>query len=165
MPSEALRVLLDGHVLDYLLDEGPEAVAVVLRACEAGEVVLYETHVLRDELDAMPPDKGERWAELEALRARLTWAPRLPTAGLILDTSRLDEATLIPWDDVPVMEGLIGTDLRNAEDALLAMTARRDSLILVTADRGATNRAHAAGVEVLTPRDFVRACHSRVARA
>jgi predicted nucleic acid-binding protein len=161
MPLEPLNALLDGHVLDFLLVEGTEAIGTVLKACESGQVTLHSTHILADELNAMPLDKGERWAQLEALRARLTWAEPVPTAGFIVETSRLNEATLLPWSDVETLQELMGNDPRNAEDALLAMTALRDGLTLVTADKAATKRARAAGVVVLDPLAFVRACHER----
>lgn len=158
-----MHALLDVHVLDYILDEGQEALGAVLRACDAGRVTLYPTHLLRDELDAMPLDRGERWARLEALRARLPWAEPVPTAGFVLGTSRLDGAALLSWSDVETLDGLIGPNPENVEDALLAMTALRDGLTLVTNDRRATNRATAAGVAVMTPREFVRACYALTA--
>lgn len=148
----AVRALLDGHVLDLLADDAG-ALRVVTRALEEGHLELVQTYLLTDELDAMP-DRA-KWARLRELRARLR-GDDVATAGFVLGVSRLDAAQLMGGDDVKQYDRLTGGNVKHAEDALLALTARDKHAVLVTCDKRLTNRARGLGVNVCNPADFVQ---------
>jgi rRNA-processing protein FCF1 len=147
-----ILAVLDGNVLDYLADH-PDDVAVVEAARDSGRVKLLATHILRDELDAIESD-GEKWARLEAVRGRLGFE-EVATRGFVLDVSWLDKAQLTSWPEVDEFAQLSVGNPKHAQDALLALTAKRDGAVLVTADKGLTGRARALGIEVLDPAGFV----------
>ena len=157
MPDmQPLPALLDGNVLDYLL-ENPPALDRLRAARAAGSVILLATHVLPDELIAMTHDvaKAEKWEKLEAIRDELGFE-MVPTTGFVLDVSRLDEGILLSDEGAKTFRLLsVDNPKQHAEDALLALTANAHGAILVTEDQGLRGRARRQGIEVMGAAAFI----------
>ena len=152
MPTP-LPCMFDTNVFNRILD------GVVSIDALSGRVNAHATHVQRDEI-GRTKDPARRQS-LEAVFGSVTGAA-VPTASLVLDVSRLDEARLggssvVPtssavwgvskwgeakWtaDDnlfVPMkadLDALNGGKKNNTEDALIAETAIKDGYVLVTDD-------------------------------
>lgn len=161
-----LAALFDSHVLDHLADS-PDDLATLLQAQREGYLRLISTHILRDEIDAMLVDRQgaptdahrPRWRQLDAVLKALSFDVR-PTAGFVLDASRLDMAALGSEGDG--YDELSVNNIKNTEDALLTLTAERDGAMFVTNDRGARNRALARGVQAIPPTEFIKMLPARV---
>lgn len=149
--GEVVVAVLDGNVLDYLLDT-PGALGVVQAAQRAGRLRLLRTHVMRDELGGMPVTKGDRWAQLREIEAALTFED-VPMAGFVLDLSRLDRAA--PFDDTSEYETLTKGNPRDAKDALLSLTAQNNGAVLVTDDGSMGRRARARAIPAMRPAELV----------
>jgi hypothetical protein len=144
-----IAALIDGNVLDYLADN-PDALTAVRAALDAGTLRLIDTHILRDELDLMKVKQPARWAELDAVFGKLRF-DSVTTAGFVLDQSRLDRADLMSDPDVDVYGELSKQNPGNARDALLALTARRDDALLVTADKDLIGQATKQNIPAVNP--------------
>jgi hypothetical protein len=153
-----IKALFDGHVLDFLADDS-EALRVVLDALDDGRLALVYTHVLQDELNAMPAEKAEKWARLEALRSRLA-GQHVTTAFMAPGISKIGQARLASWDDMEIIQRLIVGNPKHMEDALLAMTARAENATLITCDRSFRNRAISEGIEAQSPVALIRRLHA-----
>jgi len=149
-----LTALFDVHVIDYLADHRDDR-HLLQSAQHDGRVRLLSTHLLADELKAIPLAKAERYGELEMVRVRLRFET-VNTHGFVLDVSRLNGADMIGWDELPDYEALTTDNSKHAEDALLALTAREHEAVFVTTDRRAMKRAQDIGVDVATPQEFMR---------
>ena len=130
--------MLDSNVFDKLVDDR-DALALVRRLVESGEVVLLSTHVQADEI-ARTPDL-ERRALLMSIPVQ-----HVPTFGFALDYSRLGAARL---GDSELLESLRRDNLENTEDALIGATAVFEQATLVSEDRTLAKRARAQGIDVL----------------
>lgn len=128
--SSPNRFLVDSNVLDAIIDDG--ALPLVRRLHERGALELLVTHVQEDELAAVPAPR----------RALLAAVPRtlIPTHGLILDVSRLDQARL---GSEGVIEALRAARRGGTPDALIGATAEGEGLALVTDDRRLRTRVRA----------------------
>ncbi len=138
-------VVLDSMVVDTFLDD-PAAFALAVSATADGRLRMLSTHVTADEV-AKLQHNPERRAGLLRVLDELT--QQVPTAGFILDVSRLDEAMLN--DDVETLEVLRSRNPgKHSEDALIAATAQFHGAALVTNERRLAGRARECGIEVLT---------------
>jgi hypothetical protein len=154
--SAAIVAVLDGNVLDYLAT-APDALAVVHAAQRDGRLRLLRTHLLGDELDGMQATEAAKLARLREVEVSLIFDD-VPTAGFVLDASRLDHASLS--DDTAEYEALTKGNARHAEDALLALTAQYTGSVLVTDDKPMTGRARARAIHVMSSAALVRALSS-----
>jgi len=123
-------VVLDSMVVDTLLDD-PAAFALAVSATADGRLRMLSTHVTADEV-AKLQHNPERRAGLLRVLDELT--QQVPTAGFILDVSRLDEAMLN--DDVETLEVLRSRNPgKHSEDALIAATAQFHGAALASDER------------------------------
>lgn len=146
------RVVLDCNAVDPLVDL-PGAFDVVKRAVESGELELLGTHILEEELAAIP--NVERRAKLQKV-LDLTRDTR--TGGFLLGASALDRARLS--NDFASIDALRAgrTDLTHTNDALLAHTCTVEGCALVTnEEKGGSLRSRALrqGIEVLRSRELL----------
>jgi predicted nucleic acid-binding protein len=143
------RVVLDSNALDPVIDD-PSAYDVLREAVELGKLEMLRTHVNIDEvLDT--PDSARRE------RLRRAWAKLtkpVPTGALALDTSKLNEARLT--EDAEAVEALRSGNVKNTEDALIAVTALCEECALVTNEKKRLpNRAKERGIEVLKTHELL----------
>jgi rRNA-processing protein FCF1 len=137
--TRVISALIDGNVLNYL-DEHPAALTDIQAALDSGTLRLVGTHILRDQLNKTKGKQPEKWARLTAVVDALQFDD-VTTAGFVFDVSRFDQADLMSDDDAALYGTLTSSERNRAEDALLALTARRDRALLVTADKDLFRRA------------------------
>ena len=147
MPVLLLRVLLDTNAFDELARDD-ETVRRAETAVQNGELQLVVTHVQIDEVNKVP-DAGKR-QELQRLTVVGTC-----TAGAIYDVSKFDEATYASVEDATILDDVMLGNPNHAEDALILLTARRESTPLVTRDKRLTKYCHKYGIEVITPEELL----------
>jgi predicted nucleic acid-binding protein len=131
------RLLLDSMIHDFLV-EAPQRMSALTKLVERGDVELVSTHIQADEI-ARTPD-AEKRERLQRVPTRPT-----PTAGIVLDVSRLDMSA---FADAGPIEAVRRGNPKHTEDALIAATALREDLVLVTNDHVLSRRATDLGVEV-----------------
>lgn len=137
-------LMLDSNVFDEVVDGRLD-----LSAFRQGPTI-YITHVQRDELSRCPDP--ERRGLLD--RAFSDISPKaLQTASFVLGASRLGEARL---GDAGHFHRLRGTSARHTEDALIAETAIKERVVLVTRDHRLQARARGVGGDAISPDDLVR---------
>jgi hypothetical protein len=119
--------MLDSNGFDHLLVI-EDAVDVLNDLTHRGRLVLMTTHVQRDELAATPEPKR---AQLLAAYDRLVMT-QVPTAGAIWDVSKWDQAKWGDGNGTLRIGDIMTTNPKDAEDALIAITAAADADILVT---------------------------------
>lgn len=137
------RVVLDSMVLDLIVAD-PGVVALIEQLSTDGRLEILTTHVQEDELREIR-DEGKA--------AAVRRVPRnpTPTAGVVLDFSRLGMARLAPAEPIEAVRG-VGTS--HTADALIAATAAWEGVGLVTEDRRLGKRATAIGVQVFSFDEF-----------
>lgn len=102
-----------------------------------GKAHFYATHVQLDELIATP--NVQRRQELLAIFEEVAGNNKIPTESFVLDVSDLDEANLADKENDLCSQIRTELDNRkkkpnNVKDALIAGTAMKNGLILVTHD-------------------------------
>jgi predicted nucleic acid-binding protein len=144
-----LRLMLDTHLLDELLDD-PDLAQLLIRRVGDGAVELLVTHLQLDEVAAIPDSKSQRRLALDQLLATLP-ATRIPTYGFVVGRSRLNEARITDDVGAALIERLRVEHAGNTADAVIAATAWREGATLVTNDRRALRRASREGIDAVTP--------------
>lgn len=135
------RIAIDNMIADRIM-ERPGLLRAIRRAAGCGALVIVATHILRDGLaQTSDPERRRR------LLATCDELPKeeVPTRGLVLDVSQLDEARLGDGAESGVSLGQLKTRGRGAwKDALIATTASGDADVLVTEDKDLAKRVRAA---------------------
>jgi predicted nucleic acid-binding protein len=137
------RYLIDSNIYDKLADD-PEALALVEDLARRGVIVLLSTHIQEDEVARTPSSK--RLAKLISVPVK-----KVPTYGIVLDVSRLDEAR---FSEEEPFNALRGSNPDHAEDALIAATAEYEDATLVTEDRRLVGRARSQQIRVIRWEEF-----------
>ena len=157
--------MFDSNVFDVLVDR-TEVGSKVHSAVSEGRIEVISTHVQRDELSATPdPAKRARLLEIFADLVR-----EVPAGSFVIGESRLDQARI---DGPTVGTGEFDSVLRTSgsdrpdgtpnhtRDALIVDTAKAEGAILVSAEVNTSGapgrilkRAHAVGVQTMTPDEF-----------
>lgn len=146
--TAAIALVLDGNVLDHLLQE-PRRLRSLLQAQSEGRVRLIGTHILCDELDRMTDHV--KYASLEKVRNALQFE-HVPTSGFVFNVSKFNQAS---WGTNPgIYDNLTVGNPKNAEDALLTLTARTQNATLVTQDGRCRKRANRSGVPAISAPDL-----------
>ena len=124
--------LLDGNVFDELLINA-ELKRLMFKFSHAGLIRLISTHVEKDEIDAIPFEKAEKWAQINVLRGELKIS-QVPASGLLLDLSKLGETKFISHQEMEKLVNSINGNLNYINDSVLAMTAKENDATLITND-------------------------------
>lgn len=151
------KYMFDTNIFNALLDGKVDLSNLI------GKAKYYATHIQRDEINKTPDNIRRK--QLKDLFTAVTSDP-IPTESFVLDTSRLDYAKLggenvIPTESavfgiskfgkakytpndnlyIPILQELDNHKQKenNKEDALIAETAIKNDLILVTHDRDLFN--------------------------
>jgi predicted nucleic acid-binding protein len=148
-----MRVVLDSNAVDPIIDR-PGAIGLVREAVESGSLVMYVTHVQQTEV-AKTPDLQRR----RLLEEVLDLAKQQPVGVLVLDAGRFGDRFGV--DDGSYERITRDNPDKHAHDAMIALTARMDGCVLVTADRKLRITASAENIAVLPPDDFLRMLGSR----
>lgn len=142
------RYLCDAHVADAILD-APGALGRVKSLTTEGVIELLMLPSMRDELGRTTD---------EETRLRLLHVPFTThgAAVFVLGESRLDVGDRLGSEEVGAQfETLRGGNPAHTQDAMMATTAIRDGLILVSNDKKARNRARTAGATVMTTSELL----------
>ena len=123
-----MRLLLDTNIVNRMADDAEEVSLALRVAQDAGRCQVLITHVQTDEISETKDEQRRALlvAVLAFVNARLE-----PTAGFVLDVSRLGMARL---DFAEPIETVRGVNFKHSRDALLASTAVEEGAVLVTAD-------------------------------
>lgn len=142
------RVMLDSNAFDVLaLDDVVRA--NIERHVSDGIVELVITHIQADELNKTPDD------DLRRRLLRLTVVATY-TAGFVIGLSRLDMAALMTEEEVGIYNAVVaGNPTKNAEDAVILLTARHDGLPVVTNERRLPNQCRLHGVRAWNTDEFL----------
>ncbi len=116
-----LKLMIDTNVVDELVVDS-ELVDLLRRAAEAGVVEVLVTHVQIDEVLNMGPNKRAKRDALVQLLATLP-ARRVPTYGVVVDLSRIDNALFASDRHAEMFLEMTGGNTRHNEDALIVLTA------------------------------------------
>jgi hypothetical protein len=125
MSRVAEQFLLDSNIFDKIV-ETPGAFRLVQRLVADGKIELVVTHIQEDELARITDEQKRQ--EIASVPRTVT-----PTAGFILDVSRLGMARL--GDPVPIEAVRGGNWHKYTHDALIAAAALADGQVLVAEDR------------------------------
>jgi len=136
-------LMFDTNVFDDLID-GRLNIAVLPKGTK-----IYATHIQMDEI-ARCSDQERRTRLQEVLTDSVH--SQLPTASFVIGVSRLDQARL---GDGNTFQNLRGSAARNTHDALIAETAIKEGLVLVTNDKDLRERARKAGGESIGMDDLL----------
>lgn len=143
--------MLDTNVFNHVLRDGVAPSSLVARGA------LFATHVQFQELQATRDD--DRRKQLIAV-FQMIGPNRIPTETSLWDVTPWDEGKWSPDDEF--YEHLLvdlgrrnGGKSNNVQDALIAETAIRNCLCLVTGDRDLAEVTRARGDDTLTLRDFL----------
>jgi hypothetical protein len=140
--------LLDTNVIDKALAD-PDLCELFVRASLELAVTFYVTHLAIDEVEKIPIDRGERRHALLHVLAKLP-ADRIATSTLVLGISRFDEACFGSDRDAEDFVRLTGGNVRHAEDAMLALTARSIGATVVSEDDDLRRMAGKLAITSLT---------------
>ena len=124
--------LLDGNVFDELLTNA-ELKRLLSKFSKAGQIKLICTYIEIDEVDAMPVEKAEKWAQINILRSELK-AQEVLASGLILDKSKIGRSKFISNADMENLVVSINGNSNYINDSAIAQTAKDNNAILVTND-------------------------------
>lgn len=150
------RVMLDSNIFDKLLAD-PGAVRVLNALTKRKLIVILTTHVQADELAAVPGTKAALRASLLAVYARLEMT-EIPTSGAVFGVSKWDQSMWGDGSGTLRISDIMRTNPKDAEDALIAITADANADIFVTAEtKDLPNRIKARGtaLQVLGYEDFM----------
>lgn len=135
--------MFDSNVFDDLIDGKLD-----ISGLPTG-IRIFITHIQSDELNRCP--ESERRQKLQGAVVEVSEA-ELPTESFVLGVSRLNSARL---SDGGLFEELRGSSLKNTNDALIAETAIKEGLILVTNDKELMGRVRAAKNECISSNDLI----------
>jgi hypothetical protein len=135
--------MCDTHIFDRIVADKDVMTGLADPACGVGVVT---THVQEDEIAALADKDPKKAAALLAVPRR-----KIPTVGVVLGLSRLDQAKLSNGETFHAMRGESKTHIR---DSLIASSAAEDADLLVTSDKRMTTRATALGITVWSWEDF-----------
>ena len=124
--------LLDGNIFDELLINA-ELKRLMLKFSHTGRIKFISTHVEKDEIDAIPFEKAEKWVQINLLRDKLR-ASYVPVSGFLLDRSKLRESKFISHQEMEKLVNSINGNSKYINDSVLALTAKENDAILVTND-------------------------------
>jgi len=150
------RVMLDTNIFDKLLAD-PGAINVLNDLTKRSLVVILTTHVQADELAAIPDVNAARRVSLEAVYRQLDMT-EIPTSGAIWGVSRFDRSMWGDGSGSLRIGDIMRSNPKDAEDALIAITAAASADIFVTAEtKELPNRIKAKGtaLEVLSFEEFM----------
>ncbi len=142
----AIKVMFDTNVFNHILD-----CEIQLENIPA-EWEVYGTHIQRDEINQTPENyKDRREALLNIFHAWLDVL--LPTESAVWDVSSWDDCKWGDEEDNLYKEILDDLNKRrersnNIQDALIAETAIKNALVLVTNDQSLKAVAQKCGAEV-----------------
>ena len=130
------RVVLDTQIYDMIVAVPglPERLAH-LRA--AGSLVILQTHVERDELDAIPDEQKKAAVLAVPVTA-------MHTSGAVWGVSKWDQATWGGGSGDVKIDDVRSEAANHLRDALIASTAAASADSLVTEDKRLANRVRAA---------------------
>ena len=140
--------LFDTNVIDQVL-ANPELCELLLRASTELAVNFYVTHLAIDEIEKISNDRDDRRHALLQVLSQLP-ADRVATSTVVLGISRLGEARLASDTDVDDFGRLTGGNVRHAEDAMLALTARSIGAAVVSEDDDLRRMAGKLAITSLT---------------
>jgi predicted nucleic acid-binding protein len=124
--------LFDTNVIDKVLAD-PDLCKLFVSAAAECAVKFYVTHLAIDEVEKISIDRDDRRQALLQVLAQLP-ADRIATSTLVLGISRFDEACFGSDRDAEDFRRLTGGNVRHAEDAMLALTARSIGATVVSED-------------------------------
>ncbi len=105
----------------------------MLKFSHEGLIKLISTQVEKDEIDAIPFEKAEKWAQINVLRGELKIS-QVPASGLLLDLSKLGASKFISHQEMEKLVNSINGNLNYINDSVLAMTAKENDATLITND-------------------------------
>ncbi len=152
--------LLDGNIFDELL-VNPELKRLMFKFSHSGRIKFISTHVEKDEIDAIPFEKAEKWVQINLLREELK-ASHVPVSGLLLDQSRLGESKFISHQEMERLVTSINGNSSYINDSVLALTAKENDATLVTNDAKLLKKANsvigARAIDSNTLGEILRNC-------
>lgn len=127
------------------------------------------THLQKDEIDAIhKPEKLERKEELLKVFDKIK-KKRVPTEGVVVDVSRLDEARIADAElydkmltrlrDLDKKAGRKKTPENQARDSLIAITCIEDNLTLISDDKNLRTVIQQFGGRAISLRGFLEGEH------
>jgi predicted nucleic acid-binding protein len=148
--AEPLRAMIDTNIFDAIL-EAPTSVALLNDLTNRGKLVIMVTHVQADEIAAMSEVKREKREALQNLAAGLI-TTTLPTSGAIWGVTKWGQGT----DELRIGD-IMRSNPKDAQDALIAITAAAHADVLVTNEEALPRRIRAKGatLEVLNFAHFL----------
>jgi hypothetical protein len=142
-----LIFIVDTNGYDYLVESEDIWRRTVL-ACQSEQVCFLMTQVQIDQIRAM----FNTAKEFKARNMLAIPHEFVKTSAFLFGFSKIGLAEFGPPRRV---DEIRGDAFKDDLDALLADTARRDSAVLVTADKRLSRKAKAVGVEVWHPTDLI----------
>lgn len=121
-----------------------------------GCIEIVRTHVQIDQNEAMRTTKPVKLTAINGLRAQLQ-EKDVPTEGFVLGVSRLGQAKLGSDDSNLAFEELMGNQkrtLKNASDALLAVSAEFGQRFFVSGDQRLVDKSVNLGFKVIPLSSF-----------
>jgi hypothetical protein len=106
---------------------------LVFKFSDLGQISLICTHIESDEIDSIPFEKLNKWAEINILKHQLK-ARKVPVSGVMLDISKLGESKFISHNEMKILETSINGNSDFVNDSALALTAKENQATLVTND-------------------------------
>ncbi len=148
-----IRIAIDTNTINRIVDT-PQAHDQI-KAAMSGSFLIIGNHVLKDELEeTTDPDRRSKLRDTYKDLVKAT----VPTAGFVMDTSRLDQAGLGTGAESGISVANAMTRGRGRlHDALVATTASGQANVLVTDDSNLRKKvqASAARCEVWSFQDFM----------
>nr|WP_321409315.1 type II toxin-antitoxin system VapC family toxin [uncultured Carboxylicivirga sp.] len=136
------KIMLDSNIFDDLVKRE-------ITTESFGNVQLNVTHIQRDELEKC---KDESWKQELISKLNVIDPDLMPTESLVLGYSRVGLAKL---GDSGLFEKLRVGKLKNTNDALIAETAMKNDLLLVTNDKRLKKRVKRLGGKCINLDDLL----------
>jgi hypothetical protein len=142
-----MRVLLDSNAVDPIV-ELPGALDFVANEVTAGRVELLMTPTGRREIGRTPD---------EAVRARLEsvlgYTAGVLDGAFVFDRTGFNEGVFV--EDTSDFEAVRAGNVKNINDAVIALSAKMEAAALVTNDKQLRSNAPKIGLQVLRPLEFL----------
>jgi rRNA-processing protein FCF1 len=153
------RVILDTMVYDAV--ENDQQLKQLIRGCQdAGHISIFTTHVQKDQLAQIPPEKDVGQASAVA-------AMQIATSVTVIGYSRIGQSRIGGNEENDVYSKLRINNSKHTEDAIIGTTAYHDADILVTDDKGFRNRLKnlRSRVKVMSSAEFKNYLHDLLGKA
>jgi predicted nucleic acid-binding protein len=147
--------MIDTNIFDAIL-EAPTSVALLNDLTNRGKLVIMVTHVQADEIAAMSEAKREKREALQNIAGELI-TTTLPTSGAIWGVTKWGQGMFGDGTDELRIGDIMRSNSKDAQDALIAITAAAHADVLVTNEEALPRRIRAKGatLEVLNFEHFL----------